>query len=64
MTLSTDRSFKFEDVRAVFMDDDDSGQDFTADWLKTNQMFLEMISDEDKTDLATDFILLEDQGHD
>ena len=31
MTLSTVRSFKFEDVKAMFMDDDDSGQDFTAD---------------------------------
>ena len=31
LTISTIRTFKFEDAKAIFMDDDDSGQDFTAD---------------------------------
>ena len=32
LTISNVESFKFEDVRSVFMsDDDDTGQNFTAD---------------------------------
>jgi hypothetical protein len=31
LTISTVESFKFENVRAVFMEDDDTGQNFTAD---------------------------------
>ena len=59
LTLVTVDSFKFENVKAMFMDDDDSGQDFSAD-LVERQIDVGIIRQEDA--LSGGGILLEDQG--
>ncbi len=39
ITVVTVENFKFENVKAMFMDDDDSGQDFTADLVEARVDF-------------------------
>ena len=58
LTLVTVDSFKFENVKAMFMDDDDSGQDFSADLVERGDVGI--IRQEDA--LSGGGILLEDQG--
>ncbi len=57
LTVSETRSFKFEDAKAVFMDDDDGGQDFTADLSENKRGQLSFVRQEDGDG---DFVLGED----
>ena len=64
LTISNVETFKFEDVRAVFMTDDDSGQDFTDMVLsrvgQDTDVFRNDGSDENSADLNDFFVLEED----
>ena len=64
MTIVSIDTFKFEDVRAVFMDDDDTGQDFTDMVMsrvgQDTDVFRNDGSDENSADLNDFFVLEED----
>ena len=57
LTVSETRTFKFEDAKGIFMDDDDSGQDFTADISENKRGVTSFVRQEDGDG---DFILGED----
>nr|BAR35960.1 VrlC protein [uncultured Mediterranean phage uvMED] len=65
LTIDTVTNFKFEDVRSVFMDDDDTGQNFTADMVvsrvgQDTDVFRNDGSDANSADLNDFFVLEED----
>ena len=65
LTIDTVTNFKFEDVRSVFMDDDDTGQNFTADMVMSRvgqdtDVFRNDGSDANSADLNDFFVLEED----
>ncbi len=57
LTVSSTRTFKFEDAKGIFMDDDDSGQDFTADISENKRGTTSFVRQEDGDG---DFILGEE----
>ena len=57
LTVSSSRTFKFEDAKGIFMDDDDSGQNFTADISENKRGVTSFVRQEDGDG---DFILGED----
>ena len=65
LTIGAIETFKFEDVRSVFMNDDDSGQNFTADMVlsragQDTDVFRNDGSDANSADLNDFFVLEED----
>ena len=64
LTISSLENFTFDEVRAMFMDDDDAGQDFTADvsdvFIKTDSLMHISGTDSDSSD-ASGGIVLEDE---
>ena len=65
LTISSLENFSFDEVRAMFMDDDDAGQDFTADvsdiFIKTDNLMHISGTDDDSSD-ASGGIVLEDEA--
>ena len=57
LTVSSSRTFKFEGAKGIFMDDDDSGQNFTADISENKRGVTSFVRQEDGDG---DFILGED----
>ena len=59
LTISSFSSYNFSDFRQVYMDDADSGQDFTADFVTKSSIALQTILTEESTTRADGSILSE-----
>ena len=65
MTVIDIEVFSFNQAKSVFMSDDDTGQNFTADLLEDkffDDQLVNLDRQEDSSDASDDKILLEDQS--